>query len=198
MRVPELDKAKLAELVRTTGAFRYSPDELFTLASGLKTPYYFDLRRLNGDAAGISAVAEALYGMIRALGGIRSVGGLESGSISIAAAVSYLSHIKSPLEPLSSFYVRKEPKKYGTRSRIEGILRSPAVVVEDVVTSGRSALRAADAVREAGCECRAIISIIFRGGDTERSRINKSDRFYHILHETDLTGGAPAHSHCHL
>ncbi len=156
------------------------------LASGLKSHYYFDLRRLNGDAQGIHTVAKIFHNMIKKMDGVNSVGGLESGSISIATAISQLSHIENPTRPLTSFYVRKNPKKYGTKNQIEGVLRSPAVVVDDVITSGASAILAADTIRGAGCECRAILSIIFRGGNKDKENIRQNSEFHHIFRESDF------------
>lgn len=156
------------------------------MASGAKTSYYFDLRRLNGDARGLHTVARVFYRAIKELGQVRSVGGLESGSIPIAAAISHLSYINDPSAPINSFYVRKSSKKYGTMNRIEGLLESPAVIVEDVVTSGMSAASAATTVKKEGCECKTILSIIFRGSRQEQKKIEQQYGLWYALHEDDV------------
>jgi len=150
----EADRRRLAELLAETKAFQYSPDKPFKLASGAESELYFDLRLLNGDPEGINAVAGAFYRRIRDVPDVRAVGGLESGSISIATAVSqlsYLEHQKDPSNPLvTSFYVRKEPKTHGTQKTIEGRITSPVVIIDDVITSGMSAIAAVRQVREEG------------------------------------------------
>lgn len=183
--MPKDPTGRLFELLSETGAFQYSPDKPFRLASGATSPYYFDLRILNGDPAGISAVAEVFYGWIRQMTDIRSVGGLESGSISIATAVSQLSHLeheKDPSNPLlSSFFVRKAPKAHGTQKLIEGKMASPAVIVEDVITSGASAIKGVRAAREGGCECHSLMAIIFRGTDEQRRNIESECNLQYVF-----------------
>lgn len=189
-------KEVLAKLIADTGAFRYSPDKPFRLASGATSKYYFDLRRLNGDPAGICSVARILYDHAKAEG-IKSVGGMESGSISMSAAVAQLSYYenqKDPTNPLvRSFYVRKAPKEHGMRARIEGMPESPVAVVDDVITSGASALAAVDAAREAGYDCKLLMAIVFRGSDADLSRIGQYGKFEYLFTGDDLivrTGSA--------
>lgn len=176
---------RLFDLLSETGAFQHSPDKPFQLASGAMSPYYFDLRILNGDPAGISTVAEIFYDWIKHIPGTRSVGGLESGSISIATAISQLSyfeHRKDPSNPLlSSFFVRKAPKKYGMQKLIEGKVLSPAVIVEDVITSGASAIKGVRAVREEGHECSMLMTIIFRGTDEQLREIQSKCKMRHVF-----------------
>ena len=112
----EEERSRLADLIEKH-AISYS-NEPFTLASGAKSNFYFDLRQVSGDAEGITAIARLLYNMITEIGGIKSVGGLESGSISLAAAISQYSYTKNPSSPLTSFYVRKQAKSHGAKKRI--------------------------------------------------------------------------------
>ena len=128
----EEERSRLADLIEKH-AISYS-NEPFTLASGAKSNFYFDLRQVSGDAEGITAIARLLYNMITEIGGIKSVGGLESGSISLAAAISQYSYTKNPSSPLTSFYVRKQ--SHGAKKRIEGRPQSPVAIVDDVITSG--------------------------------------------------------------
>lgn len=179
----EQNKAKLAELIESTEAFQYSSKEQYTLASGITTPFYFDLKKLNGDAKGINTVAKVFYQMIKEMKDVKSVGGLASGSISIATAISHLSYIENPNDPINSFYVRKEPKKYGSENRIEGRIKSPVVVVDDVITSGMSAISAVNAVKEAGFECKRLLSIVFRGNDKHKQEIEKYSEFEYLFHQ---------------
>ncbi len=189
---------RLEELIAETQAFCHSPEKPFRLASGVSSPYYFDLRKLNGHPEGINAVAEIFYHMIKQIGGIKAVGGLESGSIPIASAVSQLSfleHKKDPENPLlGSFYVRKEAKKHGSAKRIEGNPESPAVIVDDVITSGNSAIKAMNALKDEGHQCRCLISVIFRGTEENYKNIERAGRFEYLFTEEQLVkklkGGA--------
>lgn len=177
----------LAGVIRSVGAFIDSEDGI-VLSSGQCSRFYFDLKKLNGDARGIHTVAQIMHGMALQLG-VQSVGGLESGSVGMAAAISQLSHMRDPDRPITSFYVRKEPKEHGMKNLIEGIPRSPVVIIDDVITTGASALRAAGAVREEGHECAGILSIIFRGGQKHRERLREEGGSFHYLFaESYFTG----------
>ena len=178
----ESNKAKLAELIESTGAFQYSK-EPYTLASGITTNFYFDLKKLNGHPEGINTVAKVFYFKIKEIGEVKSVGGLAAGSISIATAISQLSYLENPEDPIYSFYVRKEPKKYGSQKRIEGNIISPVVVVDDVITSGMSAISAVNAVKEEGFECKRLLSIVFRGNEKDLENIEKNNKFDYIFPE---------------
>src|SRR5438093_9336362 len=72
-------------------AFHYSK-ELIPLSSGINSHYYFDIKELAGDTEGINVVSEVLYDMIKQIAGIKSVGGLEAGSISLSTAISQRSY----------------------------------------------------------------------------------------------------------
>lgn len=182
----EKDKQRLAELLVKTRAFQYSSDKPFQLASGATSEYYFDLKLLNGDPEGINAVAKVFYHYIKEMPDVKAVGGLESGSISIATAISQLSyfeHEKDSSNPLiTSFFVRKEPKKHGTQKLIEGVISSPVVIIDDVITSGMSAIIAVHAVQEE-FECKSLMSIIFRGTDEQRETIEKDIKLQYIFHK---------------
>ena len=186
------DRQRLSQLLLETGAFQYSPNEPFLLASGATSPYYFDLKLLNGDPEGINAVAKAFYHLVRQMPDVRSVGGLAAGSISIAAAVSQLSWLEHGRDPscpkISSFFVRKEPKTHGTEKRIEGVVTPPAVIIDDVITTGMSAMSAVSAVREKGFECRCLMSIVFRGTEQDRRDIEKDIPIRYIFHKDQLAG----------
>ncbi len=187
----EADRQKLAELLVKTRAFQYSPDRPFKLASGAQSRFYFDLRLLNGDPEGINAVARIFYRRIRGIPDVRAVGGLESGSISIATAVSqlsYLEHQKDSKNPLiTSFYVRKEPKAHGMQKMIEGVITSPVVIIDDVITSGASAITAVHQVQKQGYECVSLMSLLFRGTEEQRQDIEKECRLEYIFHKDEFT-----------
>lgn len=177
-------KDALDRLIRSTGACKHSPRG-FKLASGKTSNLYFDLRLLSGDPEGVHTAAEIFYHHIKKMPRVRAVGGLESGSIPIATAISQLSYLenqKNPANPkLTSFFVRKAPKPHGTEKRIEGRIAPHVVVVDDVITSGTSAVSAIDAVREEGHECECLMSVIFRGDKSDYEEITKSAKLRYIF-----------------
>lgn len=183
-------RERLVHLLVKTRSFQYSPDAPFRLASGATSPYYFDLKLLNGDPEGINAVAMILYDSIKKMPDVRSIGGLASGSISVATAISQLSwleHRTDPTNPLlTSFFVRKEQKKHGTGKRIEGVVRSKVAIIDDVITSGMSAISAVESIREASFECKCVMSIIFRGTDRQRSDIEEVIPLRPIFYQDQL------------
>ena len=182
---------QVAELLKTTGALKLSKQKKFKLASGEMSDHYFDLRLLCGDPDGIGAVAEALYDEIKPLG-IQAVGGLESGSIPIATAISYLSSLESKRDkntrykPVSSFFVRKKQKEHGMKNMIEGKFNSPVAVVDDIVTSGRSALKAVDAMRDAEYDCEHLFCVVFRGSEEQRKQIEEKVKMHYLFRADEL------------
>lgn len=139
-----------------------------TLASGKSSSFYIDGKQVTLDQRGArligSLLAESLKGV-----GVDAIGGPETGSIPITAAV--LTAADQARLPLVGFWVRKQPKEHGKKLDIEGRLEKGlrVVIVEDVVTTGQSALRAAEKVREWQCTVAKIIALVDRGeGAAER------------------------------
>lgn len=185
-----MEITRLEKLILETGAFQYSPDKPFQLASGRLSDYYFDLKKLHGHPEGINIVAKVLYYKIKEMKDVTSVGGLEYGSISIATAISqlsYLEHEKDSKNPIiSSFFVRKQAKEHGSQNQIEGILNSPVVVIDDVITSGDSAIQVVKAVKEKKYGCKCLLSVVFRGSDEQKENIKKVCEFEYIFTEKEL------------
>lgn len=168
-------------------------DEPVLLASGRRSRSYFDLRRLTGDPSGLAETARAVHGLIERIGGVRSVGGIESGSIPISAAVSLYSARIAPrpaAAALPSFYVRKRPKEHGLARWIEGAPASPAVLVEDVMTSGQSALKALRVLADEGIEVRRLIAIVYRDAPEAKARLEAESgtRIDNLFFESDFAG----------
>ena len=174
----------LEKLIISTKAFEYHEKEI-RLAYGEPSHYYFDFRRLTGDSKGINTTANILYNMIQEIGHVKSVGGLELGSIPLSTAISHLSYIKNPDKPINSFYVRKKPKMNGLTKTIEGCIKSPAVVVDDVITTETSAIKAIKEVRNAGKTVDHLLSIVFRGTEEEKKKIERENkiRFHYVFHQ---------------
>src|ERR671927_603534 len=123
----------------------------FTLASGRQSTLYIDARLTTMSPEGLATIGPLGLAALRDSGwGVQAVGGLTLGADPIAYAISYASALAGA--PVRAFTVRKEAKAHGTGQQIEGPFRAGdrVAVVEDVITTGASALRAADAVRSAG------------------------------------------------
>ncbi|HEU4828675.1 MAG TPA: orotate phosphoribosyltransferase [Gemmatimonadales bacterium] len=135
----------------------------FTLASGLKSSYYIDCRPTTMSAEGLSLIGTLGLEAIRTEGWrADAVGGLTMGADPVAYAIAGASWSDPP--PIDAFSVRKESKEHGTRRLVEGNFRKGhrVVVVEDVITTGGSALQAIGALREAGAEIVGVLAVVDR------------------------------------
>ena len=135
----------------------------FVLASGARSPYYIDCRRTTMSAEGMGLIGRlGLAAIGRAGWKARAVGGLTMGADPVAYAIAAASFGTDGV--LDAFSVRKEAKGHGTKRRIEGNYQSgwDVVVVEDVITSGGSALQAAEAVESEGGRVAGVLAVVDR------------------------------------
>ena len=135
----------------------------FTLASGRSSSLYIDARLTTMSPEGLTMIgALGLHALEQAGWYVDSVGGMTLGADPIAYAIAYAS--ASTQRPLRAFTVRKEVKTHGARRLIEGPFRAGdhIAVVEDVITTGSSALTAAKAVTDAGGKIVGILALIDR------------------------------------
>ncbi len=151
------DKESLIELIRQQG-LEFGD---FTLASGKKASYYLDCRKVTLDSRGARLIAE---GILELLGEAmpNAVGGMAIGADPITAAVITLAGLREI--DLKGFIVRKEAKQHGKGRSVEGPVTpgDRVVIVEDVVTTGGSSLRAIDQVEQFGLQVERVIAIIDR------------------------------------
>jgi orotate phosphoribosyltransferase len=123
----------------------------FTLASGRVSDFYVDCRLTTMSPDGLILVGPLAHAMLVESGwAVDSVGGLTMGADPVSYAIAYASAQAG--SPLRCFSVRKQPKDHGLGKRIEGSFErvDRTVVIEDSMTTGGSALNAANAIREAG------------------------------------------------
>lgn len=128
------------------------------LTSGRTAAYYVDAKRAILRPAGFRALGELVAAQARAWGAT-AVGGLTMGADPVACAA-----LAGGFDG-KAFFVRKETKQHGLQRRIEGPALEPGdrcVIVEDVSTTGGSAIQAIEAVREAGHEVVGVISVLDR------------------------------------
>ena len=165
-------------------AFRYSKKPIFRLTSGRVSSYYVDCKKVTLDPYGAYLVGRLIFEKIKRLKP-EGIGGLTLGADPIAQAVSVMSHIGH--QPIPAFVVRKEPKGHGSSAAgwIEGNLKKGArvIVVDDVITTGGSTLKAIDRLKAHGCRILKVLSIVDRGeGGAEaiRSRGYKLEPLFDI------------------
>jgi len=137
----------------------------FVLSSGKRSNLYIDARLTTCHARAMPLIGRAFLDKMDQLGWRPSaVGGLTMGADPLASAVATVSYLGP--KPLNAFYVRQEPKKHGTGQWIEGrkLLRQgmPVAILEDVVTTGGSALKAVARAREFGLKVSLIIGLVDR------------------------------------
>ncbi len=137
---------RLAEIVLEIGAVKIDAQSPFTWASGYKMPVYNDNRLLLGNPEHRALVTAGMQSLITAANiQVNTVAG--TATAGIPHATSLANALKTPL-----IYVRPAPKEHGKQNQIEGILKKgdAVIVVEDLISTGGSALKAVEAVRQAG------------------------------------------------
>jgi orotate phosphoribosyltransferase len=135
----------------------------FTLASGKQSRYYIDARLTTMSPEGLSVIGRLGLSTLRQSGwAIDAIGGLTLGADPISYAISYASAESD--QPLRAFTVRKETKAHGTGKLIEGPFRKGdhVAVIEDVITTGGSALRAIEAIRAAHGIVEGVLALVDR------------------------------------
>jgi orotate phosphoribosyltransferase len=157
----EGDRARLLELLRTLSFERRK----VILASGRESDFYVDCKRTALTAEGHVLVGRVLFERVRKVRPlVRGVGGLTLGADPIASAIALTSFLQG--EPVDAFIVRKEPKGHGTGQWIEGRKTIPdgsrVVVIEDVVTTGGSALKAIERCRAEKLEPVLCVALVDR------------------------------------
>jgi orotate phosphoribosyltransferase len=157
-------KTQLASLIRRLS---YREGD-FTLASGKKSSFYIDLKVTTLHPEGIAMISALMFDQIcrwrdpKKIGG---VGGMSIGADPLATGLSLIAHQKSQHWP--AYLVRKEAKVHGTSRYVEGVenlnRNEPLVVLEDVVTTGGSSIKAIERLREAGLKPGLVLTVVDRG-----------------------------------
>jgi orotate phosphoribosyltransferase len=133
----------------------------FTLASGKQSTYYIHSKKILFHSESVALLGEALWEQTSDLD-IQAVGGLEVGAIPLTTACVLRYHQEG--RPMEGFFVRKQAKDHGSQERVEGVLPSKArvAIVDDVLTTGGSALQAVQEVERAGGTVVAVLCIVDR------------------------------------
>lgn len=153
-------RSRLLELLRE----RAFQEREVTLSSGLKSNFYIDCKQVSLDAEGAALIGELFHQMVDEIApSAVAVGGLTMGADPLATATSIASFVAG--RPRAAFLVRKEPKGHGTNQWVESTRLAPGasvVVLEDVITTGASTLRAIERSRLAGLTVLHAIGLVDR------------------------------------
>lgn len=158
----EVAKARLTQIIAERS---YGTGVTITLASGRTSDFYFDLKPTMLHPEGAALIGR-LVAAAAAEAGADYVGGLEMGAVPVATAAAAASHGLG--RPIPAFFIRKQVKEHGTQSQVEGLAKGETingktvVVVEDVTTTGGSALKAVEVLRAEGAEIASVITIVDR------------------------------------
>ena len=156
------DRQRLHEIIRLRS---FRERGAFKLASGRISTIYFNLKPTMLDPDGARLIGAAIAARANDLHA-DYVGGLEMGAVPLVAASAAMSAVAG--RPVRALFVRKAAKEHGTKSRIEGLAEGESlggksvVVVEDVTTTGGSALKAVAELRAAGAVVSDVITVIDR------------------------------------
>jgi orotate phosphoribosyltransferase len=155
-------------------SYKESPDRPFRLSSGRTSPYYIDVKSTLSMPEGLYLAGQILYSRIKSFEqheevSIDLVGGMEIGAIPVVNAVAFYSYLQH--EPIGWFYVRKTPKSHGLQKWVEGSVSTgqKVIILDDVVTTGKSTLNAIQGATDSGLEVAKLIVLVDRleGGTEE-------------------------------
>jgi orotate phosphoribosyltransferase len=163
-----MSKKALLQAFHDLGAFKWNTQEGFRLASGKTSPYYVDCRIVLAHPYSRHLVAQLAFDLLKTQD-FQLIGGLEIGAIPLATSISDCAFSANPKQEWRTFVVRKQPKDHGLGKLIEGTFDpgEKAVVVDDVLTTGGSLLKATDAARNQGLLVSHAFVIVDRS-ETER------------------------------
>jgi orotate phosphoribosyltransferase len=155
---PKTARAKAFHLIKEKSFFKGS----FTLASGKVSNYYLDMKPTMFDPEGALLLADLVLSHIEGVGA-DLIGGLEMGAVPLISTVAMRSAMVG--RPLPGFFVRKSVKDHGTKKLVEGISSvkgKRVVILDDVTTTGASAMIAVEAARKAGATVVLVLSVVDR------------------------------------
>ena len=170
MRVRE----QLAKAFHEAQSFKWDPDKGFTLASGRISPFYVDCRALMANPSARRLVGQLTLEVLAGVT-IDCLGGLEIGAISLATTISDFAFAAQPEQEWRTFVVRKQAKDHGLGKLIEGAVKAGdrALIIDDVLTSGGSLIKAISAARAAGLVVSHALVIVDRKEQDGRARVEQ-------------------------
>lgn len=180
-------KESLIELIRAR-SFNYSEKPIYKLSSGALSSFYFDLKKTTHSPEGLYLIGKLVYEKIKELGlNSHGIGGLTMGADPIATAVARVSYDEK--DPIEAFVIRKEPKEHGLGLQIEGNVQEGdhVIIIDDVVTTGNSTIKAIDVAEKHGLIIDAVIVLVDRCEQNGRQNIEaRGYPVYSILTVNDF------------
>lgn len=168
---------KTAELLLQINAIKLRPENPFTWASGWNSPIYCDNRILLSFPVIRNYVKEEIAKQVEELYGKPDIiAGVATGAIGIGVLVAeYLG--------LPFIYVRPEAKSHGRKNQIEGLLEKDqtVVVIEDLISTGKSSLNAVEALEKNGAKIKGMIAIFTYGFDIAKKNFEQKEVDLHTL-----------------
>jgi orotate phosphoribosyltransferase len=175
-------------LLRILKDLSYEEGE-FTLVSGKKSTFYIDCKETTLNPEGMYLVGHVMYNKVREIPGAEAVGGVSIGGDPLVCSTVMVSYAAS--DPIPGFFIRKEPKGHGRNLWIEGgkNLRKGmnVVILEDVVTTGGSSLKAIDIAEKEGFLVKGLVVLLDRLEGGKEVIESKGYTYKHIFTLNDLT-----------
>ncbi len=162
---------KLRQFIKEK-CFLKSEKPIFRLTSGQMSDFYFDLRRATLSPEGQYLIGNIIFDKIMELGlSPSAAGGLTMGADPISTAIAYSSFLKG--KPIEAFVIRKEPKAYGTMKQVEGNVGDgdEVIILDDVLTTGKSTIKAIEIARSSGLKTIAAIVLLDRAEHEGRKNV---------------------------
>lgn len=182
---------KVAEFLLRIKAVELKPEQPFTWASGLKSPIYCDNRKTLSYPAIRTFLRQQMVEAIESQFGKPDViAGVATGGIALGALVAQEMG-------LPFVYVRSEAKKHGLGNQVEGVIEAnqDVVVIEDLISTGKSSLQAVNALRDAGATVKGMVAIFTYGFDQARDsfesaqcRVSTLSDYAHLLRQAMKDG----------
>ena len=160
------EKLITAEILLDLKCINFSPEKQFKLTSGKKSPIYCDCRRLISFPKEMKTITNLAVKKIKSFNNLKKISNVAGGE---SAGIPFATLIASKLN-LPMTYIRKEKKKFGKNSQIEGVIKPKenVILVEDLMTDGGSKLKFFQALEKAKCNTKALF-VIFNYGIIEKN-----------------------------
>ncbi|WP_027077741.1 orotate phosphoribosyltransferase [Maribacter antarcticus] len=182
---------KTAALLLQINAIKLKPENPFTWASGWKSPIYCDNRILLSYPPIRNFIKDEMARQVEVSYGKPDViAGVATGAIGIGALVA-------DVLGLPFIYVRPEPKSHGRKNQVEGHLEKnqTVVVIEDLISTGKSSLNAVDALRQEGAKVEGMLAVFTYGFETatlnfkeKQLKLNTLSSYEYLIEQASETG----------